>query len=349
LPTLHRKQFTPSLQDISHQSIIQKLSELCTLGGQSSFQRYLEHNLYITSPFHDWPLAILLTVQQDLGLPNQKSIIKQHLLVAQIPTRFSHEKAPLLEWRLGPSSEQNKNNPDITLSQVFLTLDKSLNSPQNAPTMRLWLSGTLNGSRKRLLIAYSKEDFNKQLKATELLLPRTQLCQNTSAEFHISVLPGIHFYQSDIPYVHVNQDNIWTLWTPSAELLASTPGREKINPPPPSPRNQSTSQVTLPASLQHIPSRETCSTDAALPQVKTIAATETEAILCKKEADEQCISQHQQPACTLNDQDNATDTSDSTLTTPTTEQLVTNPPLYKSRHCHLPQSLQLRALNNHTH
>jgi hypothetical protein len=171
-------------------------------------------------------------------VPNQKSIIRQHLLVAQIPARFSQEDAPLLEWRLGPSSEQNKNNSDVTLSQVFLTFDKSLNSPQNTPTMRLWLSGVLNGSRKRLLLAYSKEDFNRQLKATELQLSRTQLCQNTSVEFQIKVLPGIHFYQSDVPYVQINQDNIWTLWAPSPELLASTPGREKINPPPPSARNQ---------------------------------------------------------------------------------------------------------------
>ena len=184
-------------------------------------------------------------------MPNQKSIIRQHLLVAQIPARFSQDDAPLLEWRLGPSSEQNTNNSDVTLSQVFLTFDKSLNSPKNTPTMRLWLSGVLNGSRKRLLLAYSKEDLNHQLKATELQLPRTQLCQNTSAEFQIKALPGIHFYQSDIPYVQIDQENIWTLWTPSPELLASTPGREKINPPPPSPRNQSTANVAQTVLPQH--------------------------------------------------------------------------------------------------
>ena len=109
--------------------------------------------------------------------------------------------------------------------------------------MRLWLSGHLNGKRKRLLLAYSREAFNLKLRATELQLPRTEMCQNTSLEFQIKVLPGIHFYQSDVPYEQIDQSNIWTKWTPTSELLASTPGREKINPPAPSPRNQQNSTV----------------------------------------------------------------------------------------------------------
>jgi hypothetical protein len=48
LPTLHRKQVTPTLQTVSHQSILQKLCELSTLEGQSSLQCYLEHSLYTT-------------------------------------------------------------------------------------------------------------------------------------------------------------------------------------------------------------------------------------------------------------------------------------------------------------
>jgi hypothetical protein len=53
------------------------------------------------------------------------------------------------------------------------------------------------------------------------------MCQNTSLEFQIKVLPGIHFYQSDIPYEQIDQNNIWTKWAPTPELLAATPGREK--------------------------------------------------------------------------------------------------------------------------
>jgi hypothetical protein len=134
-----------------------------------------------------------LSVQQDLGVPNQKSIVSQHLLIAQVPTRFQQEDSPLFEWRLSPSSEQNKANPEILLSQVYLTFAKSMNSPQNHPTMRLWLSGYLNEKRKRILLAYSREALNQQLRASELQLPGTEMCQNTSLEFQIKVLPGIHF------------------------------------------------------------------------------------------------------------------------------------------------------------
>jgi hypothetical protein len=126
------------------------------------------------------------------------------------------------------------------------------------------LSGRLNGSRKRLLLAYSKEEFNQQLKASELQLPRTELGQNTSIEFQIKVLPGIHFYQSNIPYVQIDQDNVWTKWTPSRELLASTPGREKINPPPPFPRNQSAAHFSQPVPLQHDFKQETDITQTAI-------------------------------------------------------------------------------------
>jgi hypothetical protein len=192
--------------------------------------------------------------------------------------------------------------------------------------MRLWLSGVLNGSRKRLLLAYSKDDFNHQLKATELQLPRTELCHNTSVEFQIKVLPGIHFYQSDIPYVHINQENIWTVWTPSPELVASTPGRERINPPPPSPRNQSTANVAQTVLPQHDLKQEADTAEAVPLPADTAEATKTEAPLCKSEANNQNDTQPCNSSPTHTEQDASTDSDRDTQTPPKTEQLTKPPP-----------------------
>ena len=152
--------------------------------------------------------------------------------------RLSQVEPPLLEWRLAPTSARNKDFPDIPLSQVYLTFAKSRTSPNNPPTFRLWLAGSIQGQRKRILLAFSKMSLNKQRRATIIKLCKTEKCLNTRIEFELKVLPGIHFFQSNVPYKQADQSNIWALWAPSAEILASTPGREKIIPPPPSPRNQ---------------------------------------------------------------------------------------------------------------
>jgi hypothetical protein len=145
LPLLHRKQDSPTLTTITPKTVLQALCDLSTLDGQSSRQCYLEHSLYDKQPLGDWPLAILLSVQQDLGVPGKKTTLAEHLLLAQIPIRLAQEEPPLLEWRIAPSSAQNKELPEVLLSQVYLTFARSKTSPNNLPTFRLWLAGSIQG------------------------------------------------------------------------------------------------------------------------------------------------------------------------------------------------------------
>ena len=143
---------------------------------------------------------------------------------------------PLLEWRLAPTLEENKAKPDTVLSQVYLTFGRSRNSPSKDPTLRLWLAAKVEGKHKIILIADASVNFKTQLRANEVRLFQTERCKNPDLIFMVQTLPGIHFYQSNYPYQQIDQDNIWERWQPSAEALASTPGRGAITPPPPSPR-----------------------------------------------------------------------------------------------------------------
>ena len=163
LPILHRKQDTPKLASISTTEVLNALTVASTLGGRSSLHCFRNQHFYTPLIFFDWPIAIKLEVKQTVGGSSQKSTLHEHLLLAQIPIQLQGTTAPTLEWRMAPTSEQNKADPDHKLSQIFLTFTRSRNSPDNEPTLRLWLAGTAQGQRKRLLLAFASQYFHQQL------------------------------------------------------------------------------------------------------------------------------------------------------------------------------------------
>ena len=160
-------------------------------------QLYHDQGMRRQQTFEDWPLAVLLQIKKDLGDPNGKFLLCEHLLLAQVPTQLENVKTPLLEWRLAPTSEENKAKPDIVLSQVYLTFGRSRNSPDKDPTLRLWLAAKIEGKRKRILLADASVNFATQVRSSEVRLFQTERCKNPDLIFVVHTLPGIHFFQSN--------------------------------------------------------------------------------------------------------------------------------------------------------
>ena len=116
----------------------------------------------------------------------------------------------------------------MPLSHVYLTFSRSLNSPHNPPSLRLWIAGTAKGKKRRWLLAGTTTSHHEQLAAQQLTLTPTSYSPHINLEFELTVLHGIHFYQSDVDYSEVNADNMYEVWAPRSEAPATADHSPRI-------------------------------------------------------------------------------------------------------------------------